>query len=147
MDCREVKNKLFDVCEQLGAEGVLPQELTSHITGCQECAVFYEHMVQAGFKQIEHEKQTELNPYFINKTLLKAKQQNSTVFEKKVFFKTPVYVTSVLVAGILTGVLLTDLTPAEPETTAEQNLKTDDVNTTADANTSTDNSTLTLNDW
>jgi hypothetical protein len=145
VDCKEVKNKLFDVCEQFGAEGALPKELAMHLSGCNDCAIFYEHLVKAGFHQLEQEKQTELNPYFINKTLLKTTQQNSTVFEKRVFFKTPVYVTSVLVAGILTGVLLTNLTPTETDTEVEQNIKTDDANT--DANTSTDNSTLTLNDW
>jgi hypothetical protein len=147
VDCKEVKNKLFDVCEQFGAEGTLPTELTTHLSGCNDCAIFYEHVMKAGFHQLEQEKQTALNPYFINKTLLKTTQQNSTVFEKIVFFKTPVYVTSVLVAGILTGVLLTNLTPTETDTEVEQSIKTNDTNANADANTSTDNSTLTLNDW
>jgi len=138
---------MFDFCDQFGAQARLPKQLAEHMAGCTNCEIFYEHMVHEGFAQIEHEKQSELNPYLANKILLKTSMLHKQVFERKVFFKTPVYVTSVLLAGILTGILLMDLTPAETDTTDEQTEQSDNTTANVDANTSTDNSTLTLNDW
>ena len=147
MNCNEARNKMFDFCEQFGAGTVLPKQLAEHIAGCDNCDIFYEHIIHDGFAQIEREKQSELNPYLANKILLKSSRQGERVFERKLFFKTPMYVTSVLLAGILTGVALMDLTPTETDTTDEQIAQTDVATTDTDATTSTDNSTLTLNDW
>ena len=144
MDCKEVKNKIFDFCEQHGPLK-LNNELMQHIAGCRDCEIFYEHLVKVGFEQVEQEKQAEINPYFTNKIMLKITQQNSPVFEKAFFLKTPVYITSILLAGILTGILIDTVALNTSETTVEQTVKTEDTN--ADANTSSDNATLTLNDW
>ena len=145
MNCTEVRNKTFDFCEQFGPHAKLHNDIAQHIASCENCAAFYDHMVQDGFLQIEQEKQAEVNPYLINKILLKTTEHNNSSFKKKVFYKTPIYITSVLLAGILTGILVSGLASTEADTT-EQTTKPNDV-TTSDANTSSDNSTLTLTDW
>ena len=142
MDCQEIKTQLFDFCEQAGPVK-LNRELAEHIADCRDCEVFYVHILKAGFKQVEDEKQSEPGPYFTNKTLLSMLGQNKSVFERIPLLRTPVYIASVLLAGILTGILLTDLAPNVTDTTAESPVTTE----ATDSNTSSDNATLTLNDW
>ena len=143
MECEEIKNSLFDFCEQNGS-GRLNDMLLKHIASCKECASFYKGLIN-DFEKIELEKQSELNPYFTTKTLQKISQQNKPVDTNRVFLKTSVYATSVLLFGILTGVLINSFDLTVSETPVEQTTTVDETQT--ESATISDNATLTLNDW
>ena len=108
MNCKEVENKLIFLSEG----DLLPSEKENIQVHLNECSPCYSLHLQLNhsIQMITEEKETEINPYFTNKTLLKANEKYAA-FEYKPSKETFLFsfgkklsYSFILVVGIVIGI-------------------------------------------
>ncbi len=108
MNCKEAETKILFLCEG----DLAPSEkehIQQHLSQCSGCHSLYLQLKEV-LQVLNTEKGTEMNPYFTNKTLLKATNKEVFTGTKK---SIPLFVAGkklsyafVLIVGIVAGIVI-----------------------------------------
>jgi hypothetical protein len=159
VNCKSFREKLLEQSEE-GEASWLSSEMYGHKDNCAECLWFYE-TIRTQYQHLEEEKKIEVNPYLINKIMLKTSIPKNNIFFKTSFAKSPLSFIGVILISVWVGVGINNFLYSgesmqdEPDSTAfaaNQNETTDASNASGsaakanEAVANSENDILTLND-